>query len=120
MDLKDAAHMVLMESAPHVDLRMVAQAVYEDFAAGQEVPYVALIGMINEASRKGVLRTLKQRHSDDAFNDMVVVLLREADRQRTISGDLPVRRRSIPVRQTPPAGGAPARGWPSRSAAVGP
>jgi hypothetical protein len=49
--------------------------------------------MINEASRKGVLRTLKHKYSDDAFNDMVVVLLREADRQRTIAGDLPTRMR---------------------------
>lgn len=102
MDLKDAAHMVLMESTPHANLRSVVQAVYEDFAVGQEVPYVALIGMINEASRKGVLRTLKQKHSDDAFNDMVLVLLREADRQRTIAGDLPVRRRktSVPTWET--------------------
>jgi hypothetical protein len=93
MDLKDATHMVLMESTPHTDLRRVTQAIYDDFAVGQEVPYVALIGMINEASRKGVLRTLKHKHSDDAFNDMVVVLLREADRQRTIAGDLPTRMR---------------------------
>lgn len=85
--------MVLVESKPDTDLRRVAQAVYEDFSAGQEVPYVALVGMINEASRKGVLRTLKQKHSDKAFDDMVVLLCREADRQRTIAGDLPTRMR---------------------------
>jgi hypothetical protein len=38
MDLKDASHMVLMESTPHADLLNVARAVYDDFSAGREVP----------------------------------------------------------------------------------
>ncbi|MDN3356801.1 hypothetical protein [Actinomadura sp. DC4] len=91
MDLKDAAHMVLVESAPYAELRSVAQAVYDDFSAGQEVPYIALLGMVTEASRKGVLRTLRRKHTDQAFDEMVVALLHETDRQRTIAGDLPVR-----------------------------
>lgn len=93
MDLKEASYMVLSESAPHAELRSVAQAAYDDFSAGREVPYIALKGMLVEASRKGVLGRLKQRYGYDAFNDMVLVLGREADRQRTISGDLPSRRR---------------------------
>ncbi|MCO6010173.1 hypothetical protein NE236_34935 [Actinoallomurus purpureus] len=94
MDLKDASRMVLMESTPHTDLWNVTQAVYDDFSAGREVPCVALTGMLTEASRKGVLLRLKQRHGDDAVNDMITVLAHEADRQRTLSGDLlPSRRR---------------------------
>jgi hypothetical protein len=50
--------------------------------------------MLAEASRKGVLLRLKQRHGDDAVNDMITALAHEADRQRTISGDaLPSGRR---------------------------
>lgn len=86
--------MVLSESAPYAELRNVAQAVYDDFSAGREVPYVALKGILTEASRKGVLGKLKQRYGYDTFYDMVIVLGRETDRQRTIAGDLPARRRS--------------------------
>lgn len=94
MDLKDASHMVLMESAPHADLLNVARAVYDDYSGGQEVPSVALTGMLAEASRKGVLLRLKQRHGDDTVNEMITVLAHEADRQRTISGvPLPSRTR---------------------------
>ncbi|GAB3965749.1 hypothetical protein GCM10029978_029200 [Actinoallomurus acanthiterrae] len=86
MDLKDASRMVLLEAAPYADLQKVAQAVHEDYTAGREVPCVALTGMLAEASRKGVLLRLKQRHGDAAVNDMITVLAREADRQRTVSG----------------------------------
>ncbi|GAA4520510.1 hypothetical protein GCM10023191_097560 [Actinoallomurus oryzae] len=85
--------MVLSESAPYAELRSVAQAAYEDFSAGREVPYVALKGMFVEASRKGVLGKLKQRYGYDTFCDMVIVLGRETDRQRTIAGKAPVRSR---------------------------
>jgi hypothetical protein len=94
MDLKEASYMVLSESAPYAELRSVAQAAYDDFSAGREVPYVALKGILTEASRKGVLGKLKQRYGYDTFCDMVIVLGRETDRQRTIAGDLPSRRRS--------------------------
>lgn len=93
MDLKDASRMVLLESAPHADLLKVAQAVYDDYSVGREVPSVALTGMLAEASRKGVLLRLKQRHGDDAVKDMIFVLSREADRQRTIGGDMPLASR---------------------------
>ncbi|MEV5705713.1 hypothetical protein [Actinoallomurus sp. NPDC052274] len=92
MDLKDASYMVLAESAPHSDLMDVARAVHDDFSAGREVPHFALTGMLAEASRKGVLSRLKQRYGDGAINDMVFVLAREADRQRTIAGDSPSKR----------------------------
>lgn len=87
MDLKEASRMVLTESALYADLYNVAQAVYDDYSAGREVPSVALTGMLAEASRKGVLLKLKQRHGDHAVNDMVTVLAHEADRQRTNTAD---------------------------------
>ncbi|MCO5971619.1 hypothetical protein [Actinoallomurus soli] len=90
MDLKDASRMVLMESGPHADLHKVAQAVYDDYSAGREVPSVALTAMLAEASRKGVLLKLKQRHGDHAVNDMITVLAHEADRRRTITGVPPL------------------------------
>jgi hypothetical protein len=91
MDLKEATYMVLRESGPYAELRSVAQAAYDDFSAGREVPYIALTGMLTEASRKGVLGELKQRYGYDTFCDMVIVLGREADRQRTIAGKAPVK-----------------------------
>ncbi|WP_433179195.1 hypothetical protein [Actinoallomurus sp. CA-150999] len=93
MDLKEASYMVLSESAPYQELRSVAQAAYDDFSTGREVPYIALTGMLTEASRKGVLGKLKQRYGYDTFCDMVFVLARETDRQRTIAGKAPVRSR---------------------------
>ncbi|WP_329243739.1 hypothetical protein OG417_46500 [Actinoallomurus sp. NBC_01490] len=93
MDLKEASYMFLSESTPYAELRSVAQAAYEDFSAGREVPYVALKGMFVEASRKGVLGKLKKRYGYDTFCDMVIVLGRETDRQRTIAGKAPVRSR---------------------------
>lgn len=90
MELTDASRMVLMESGPYAELRNAAQAVYDDLSAGREVPAVALTGMLAEASRKGVLMRLKQRHGDAAVNDMVTALAREADRRRTV---LPARTR---------------------------
>jgi hypothetical protein len=94
MDLKEASYMVLSESAPYAELRSVAKAAYDDFSAGREVPYVALKGILTEASRTGVLGRLKQKYGYDTFCDMVIALGRETDRQRTIAGDLPSRRRS--------------------------
>ena len=90
MDLKDASRMVLMESAPHTDLMKVAQAVYDDFSVGREVPSVALTGMLAEASRKGVLLRLKQRHGDVTVNDMITVLAGEANRSRTTAEGAPL------------------------------
>ena len=90
MDLKEASRMVLMESAPYTDLMKVTQAVYDDFSAGREVPSVALTGMLAEASRKGVLLRLKQRHGDVTVNEMITVLAAEVDRRRTIAEDAPL------------------------------
>ncbi|WP_329252646.1 hypothetical protein OG417_09280 [Actinoallomurus sp. NBC_01490] len=87
MDLKDASRMVLTESAPHADLHNVTQAVYDDYSAGREVPSIALTGMLAEASRRGVLLKLKQRHGDHAVNDMITVLAHEIDRQRPDPGN---------------------------------
>jgi hypothetical protein len=93
MDLKEASYMVLNESSPHVELRSVARAAYEDFCAGREVPEIALTGILVEASRKGVLGKLKQRYGYDVFCDMVLVLGREVNRQRIVSDELPFNRR---------------------------
>lgn len=78
--------MVLGEATPHHELFDVAQAVCDDYAAGRDVPSIAVTGMLAEASRKGVLRRLKRRYGDTAVNDMVTVLAREADRLRPIPG----------------------------------
>lgn len=93
MDLRDASHMVLMESTAHPDLLSVTRAVYDDFSAGRHVPSVALTGMLAEASRKGVLARLKQKHGDHAVNDMITVLAREVDSQRTVAGGPPSSQR---------------------------
>ncbi len=84
MDLKNAAGMILSESAPHPELLRTSRNTYEELAAGREVDHSTLSWMLRESSRKGVFGPLKERYGDQAFEDMVVVLCREIDRQAPV------------------------------------
>jgi hypothetical protein len=84
MDLKHATRMILTESAAHPDLLRMARSAYDDFTAGRQVHYIVLRDMLYEASGKAVFGPIKQRYGDDAFNDMVLVLGREIDRQAPV------------------------------------
>jgi hypothetical protein len=89
MDLKNATRMILAESAAHPDLLRLAQSAHDEFYAGRTVSYTVLRELLYEASGKAVLPVLKQKYGDSAFNDMVIVLGREIDRQAPV----PPRRR---------------------------
>ncbi|MFG2007056.1 hypothetical protein ACGFNU_48705 [Spirillospora sp. NPDC048911] len=84
MDLKDAARMILGESADHPDLMRLSRHNYDELSAGRSVPYTALSTMLRMAARKNLFPALRGRHGIHAFNDMVIVLGREIDRQAPI------------------------------------
>jgi hypothetical protein len=75
MDLKDATLMILTESGAH--------------------PFLG--DMINEASGKGVLRTLHQKYSAAACDAMRMPILEEIGRHKPV----PPRRRPVPSDSSP-------------------
>ncbi|MGI8330152.1 hypothetical protein ACRYCC_09300 [Actinomadura scrupuli] len=84
MDLKDATRMILTESAAHPDLLRVASSTYDELSTGRQASHTDLTWMLREAGRKGLFPTLTQKHGTDGFNDMVMVLGREIDRQAPV------------------------------------
>jgi hypothetical protein len=84
MNLTDAARMVMAESAPFPELMRVARDAYDELAAGRQVHHTALSWMVREASRKGLYGALIQKHGNGAFEDMIIVLCREIDRQAPV------------------------------------
>jgi len=90
MDLKDATLLLAAESAAHPALASAAQSAYDALASGQQVPFQTLSELIGEASGKGVLRDLRRRYSETAFEAIVFPICREIDRQKPV----PPRRRA--------------------------
>ncbi|GAA2425691.1 hypothetical protein GCM10010191_42530 [Actinomadura vinacea] len=84
MELRDAAGMILAESAPHPELLRASRHAYDEFAAGREVAHPVLTEMLREAARKNLFGVLKSKHGDRAFDDMVVTLGRYIDRQAPV------------------------------------
>ncbi|GAA2610194.1 hypothetical protein SMC26_44515 [Actinomadura fulvescens] len=84
MDLKAATRMILSESADHPDLMRLSRHAYDELSSGRPVPYATLSEMLRMAARKNLFPSLKGRHGAQAFDDMVVVLGREIDRQAPI------------------------------------
>jgi hypothetical protein len=90
MELKHAVRMILTESASHPGLLRMARSASDDYAAGREVHYTVLREMLYEASGKAVFGPIKRTYGERAFDEMVLVLGREIDRQAPV----PARRRS--------------------------
>lgn len=84
MDLTDAARMIMAESAGSPELMRVTRDSYDELAAGRPVHHATLSWMIREASRKDLYGALIQKHGMDAFEEMVVVLCKEIDRQAPV------------------------------------
>jgi hypothetical protein len=84
MDLKQATHMILTESAAHPDLLRMARSAYDDLAVGREVHYTTLSALLYESSGKALFDPIRQKYGERAFNDMVLVLGREIDRQAPV------------------------------------
>jgi hypothetical protein len=84
MDLKDATLLLVAESAAHPALASAAQSAYDALASGQPVPFQTLSELIGEASGKGVLRDLRRKYSETAFEAIVFPICREIDRQKPV------------------------------------
>jgi hypothetical protein len=84
MDLTQATHMVLTESAAHPDLLRLARSAYDDLSLGRPVHYTVLTDLLYEASGKAVFDEIKRTYGERAFDDMVLVLGREIDRQAPV------------------------------------
>src|SRR6201995_5839373 len=90
MDLKDAALMVLSESADHPVVASLAQAVFDTAANGDPVDYRLLNYLMGQMSGKGVLRTLHAKYDPVAYEAIINPILWEIDRQAPVP---PPRRR---------------------------
>ncbi|MDL4816749.1 hypothetical protein [Actinomadura opuntiae] len=84
MELRDATRMILSESAAHPELLRVTRRVHDDLAGGRPVRYAELSWMLKEAARKNVYPALRSRYGVAAFDEMVLVIGREIDRQAPV------------------------------------
>ncbi|NEA22266.1 hypothetical protein [Actinomadura bangladeshensis] len=84
MELRDAARMILSESAGHPDLLRVTREAHDRLSRGERVAHTDLSWMLREAARKNVYPALHARYGASAFNEMVVVLGREIDHQAPV------------------------------------
>jgi hypothetical protein len=105
MDLRDAALMVMSESADYPTVAALAQAVFETAAHGDPVDYRLLNDLIGQLSGKGMLRTLHAKYHPVAYEAIITPILKEIDRQAPVP---PPRRR--PAADDPLRAGS----WPSR------
>ncbi|NKZ05360.1 hypothetical protein [Actinomadura latina] len=84
MDLRDAARMILFESAGHPDLLRVTREAHDRLSRGERVAHTDLSWMLKEAARKDLYPALHARYGAAAFDEMVLVLGREIDRQAPV------------------------------------
>lgn len=84
MDLTDATLMILAESAAHPRLAVLARSAHDQLIMGGDVDYHVLSDIIAEASGKGVLRVIRQKHGAIAHEAIFGPILREIDRQKPV------------------------------------
>jgi hypothetical protein len=84
MDIKDAALMVMSESAGHPAVASLARSVYQRLVNDEPVDYRLLGDLIGEASGKGVLRALHAKYSPAAYEAIIGPILTEIGRQKPI------------------------------------
>ncbi len=88
MERKDAARLILLESADYPELMEQVRLVYEEYAAGQRVQWQALAALLEEAGGKGVIAAFKEKNPE-TLNDVIVTLGREIDRDAPVVRDRP-------------------------------
>ena len=84
MELMDATRIFLSESATQPEVLRIAQSTYNQLMLGQQVSHNQLTEMLYAASGKGLFAPLKQKYGEGMFNDMIMVIGREIDRQRPV------------------------------------
>lgn len=73
--------MIFSESAAHPELLRVAREAHDRLVLGERVAHTDLSWMLRESARKNVYAGLRSRYGAAAFEEMVIVLGREIDRQ---------------------------------------
>ena len=89
MDLRDATLMFLAESAAHPAVADIAQSAYDRLVRDDEIDYQVLRELLDEASGKGVLRAMRQKYSQAAFEVIVMPICKEIGRQAPIRSSRP-------------------------------
>jgi hypothetical protein len=84
MDVKDATLMFLVEAAGYPAVAEIAQSAYDRLAEGEDVDYRVLDDLVGEASGRGLLRAMRQRHGPDAFEAIIGPVLQEIGRRKPI------------------------------------
>lgn len=84
MDLKDATLMFLVEAAGYPAVAEIAQSAYERLAEGNDVDYRVLDDLIGEASGKGVLSAMREKHGPAAFEAIIGPVLQEIGRGKPV------------------------------------
>jgi hypothetical protein len=89
MDLKDATLMFLIEAAAYPAVAEIAQSAHDHLAEGEEIDYRVLSDLVGEASGKGVLRAMNQKHGPAAFEAIIGPVLGEIGRRAPIRSNRP-------------------------------
>lgn len=76
--------MFLVEAAGYPAVAEIAQSAYDRLAEGQDVDYRVLDDLVGEASAKGVLRAMRQKHGPAAFEAIIGPILHEIGRRKPI------------------------------------
>jgi hypothetical protein len=97
MDLKDATLVIVAESAAHPRLAELARSAYDQLIEAGDIDYRVLSDIVAEASGKGVLRAIRQKHGATAHEAIFAPILREIDRQKPV----PPRRTASPRQDSP-------------------
>lgn len=84
MDLISAARIFVSESAAEPDVLRIAQSVHDQLWLGQQVPYQQLSHLLGRASERDLFAPIRQKYGEDMFNDMIMVIGREIDRQAPV------------------------------------
>jgi hypothetical protein len=84
MDLMYAAQIFLSESASEPDVLRIAQSIHDELWLGHQVRHTDLSALLGRASERDLLRPIRQKYGEDMFNDMIMVIGREIDRQRPV------------------------------------
>jgi hypothetical protein len=71
----------LAESGSLPDLTRVAHYVYDELAAGRQVPNPTLRWMLREAGLGGVFDVLGKKHGTGTVRDMILFFEREIDQR---------------------------------------
>lgn len=100
--------MFVSESAAHPAVASLAQSAYDQLLTGEEIDYRVLSDLVAQASGKGVLRAIRRKYSQAAFDAMVMPILRE------IGQRAPVPPRRAPVVTPPAEDPLTASVWPPR------